>query len=68
MTRPALRRVGNIEGCYHDRPSSLRPPELPGATRRVALRRRAMQDLLWIATMAGLVAATLAYARLCDHA
>jgi len=27
-----------------------------------------MQDLLWIATMAGLVAATLAYARLCDHA
>jgi len=27
-----------------------------------------MQDLLWILVMAGLVAATLAYARLCDNA
>jgi len=27
-----------------------------------------MEDLLWIAVMAGLVAATLAYARLCDNA
>jgi len=27
-----------------------------------------MQDLLWIAFMLGLVAATLAYVRLCDHA
>jgi len=27
-----------------------------------------MQDLLWIAAMAGLVAATLAYVRLCDNA
>jgi hypothetical protein len=27
-----------------------------------------MQDLLWIAFMVGLVAATLAYVRLCDNA
>jgi hypothetical protein len=27
-----------------------------------------MQDLLWIVIMAGLVAATLAYVRLCDNA
>jgi len=27
-----------------------------------------MQDLLWIAIMVGLVALTLAYVRLCDHA
>jgi len=27
-----------------------------------------MQDLLWSAIMAGLVALTLAYARLCDNA
>jgi hypothetical protein len=27
-----------------------------------------MQDLFWILVMVGLVAATLAYARLCDHA
>jgi hypothetical protein len=27
-----------------------------------------MQDLLWILVMLGLVAATLAYARLCDDA
>jgi len=27
-----------------------------------------MQDLLWIAIMFGLVAATLAYVRLCDNA
>jgi len=27
-----------------------------------------MDDLLWILVMVGLVAATLAYARLCDHA
>jgi len=27
-----------------------------------------MQDLLWILVMVGLVAATLAYARLCDNA
>jgi len=27
-----------------------------------------MQDLLWIAIMAGLVAATLAFVRLCDNA
>jgi len=27
-----------------------------------------MQDLLWIAVMIGLVAATLAYVRLCDNA
>jgi len=27
-----------------------------------------MQDLLWIAIMVGLVAATLAYVRLCDAA
>jgi hypothetical protein len=27
-----------------------------------------MQDLLWIAAMAGLLAATLAYVRLCDNA
>jgi hypothetical protein len=27
-----------------------------------------MQDLMWIAIMAGLVLATLAYARLCDNA
>jgi hypothetical protein len=29
---------------------------------------RGMQDFLWIAAMAGLLAATLAYARLCDKA
>jgi len=28
----------------------------------------AMDDLLWILVMAGLVAATLAYVRLCDQA
>jgi len=28
----------------------------------------AMDDLLWILVMAGLAAATLAYARLCDQA
>jgi hypothetical protein len=28
----------------------------------------AMDDLLWILVVAGLVAATLAYARLCDQA
>jgi len=27
-----------------------------------------MQDLLWIAIMVGLVAATFAYVRLCDNA
>jgi len=27
-----------------------------------------MNDLLWIAIMAGLLAATLAYVRLCDNA
>jgi len=27
-----------------------------------------MQDLFWILVMVGMVAATLAYARLCDHA
>jgi len=27
-----------------------------------------MQDLLWLAIMAGLIAATLAYIRLCDNA
>jgi hypothetical protein len=27
-----------------------------------------MQDLFWILVMIGLAAATLAYARLCDHA
>jgi len=27
-----------------------------------------MQDILWIGVMAGLTAATLAYARLCDKA
>ncbi|EAT10411.1 hypothetical protein SKA58_01490 [Sphingomonas sp. SKA58] len=27
-----------------------------------------MQDLFWLCAMAGLLAATLAYARLCDHA
>lgn len=27
-----------------------------------------MQDILWITIMAGLVAATLAYVRLCDNA
>jgi len=27
-----------------------------------------MDDLIWLLVMAGLVAATLAYARLCDHA
>jgi len=27
-----------------------------------------MQDLLWLAVMAGLLAATLAYARLCNDA
>jgi len=27
-----------------------------------------MDDLIWLSVMAGLVAATLAYARLCDHA
>ncbi len=27
-----------------------------------------MDDLIWILVMVGLVAATLAYARLCDHA
>ena len=27
-----------------------------------------MQDLFWILVMVGLVAATLAYARLCDYA
>jgi hypothetical protein len=31
-------------------------------------RNPAMQDLLWIAIMIGLVAATLAYVRLCDNA
>jgi hypothetical protein len=29
---------------------------------------RTMQDILWIAVMLGLVAATLAYVRLCDNA
>lgn len=28
----------------------------------------AMQDLLWVAIMVGLVALTLAYVRLCDNA
>ncbi|MDH7640358.1 hypothetical protein [Sphingomonas oryzagri] len=28
----------------------------------------AMQDFLWIAAMLGLLALTLAYVRLCDHA
>jgi hypothetical protein len=28
----------------------------------------AMDDLIWILVMVGLVAATLAYARLCDNA
>jgi hypothetical protein len=32
------------------------------------LKDRPMQDLLWIAIMVGLVAATLAYVRLCDNA
>jgi len=27
-----------------------------------------MQDLFWVAAMAGLLAATLAYVRLCDNA
>jgi len=27
-----------------------------------------MDDLIWLLVMAGLAAATLAYARLCDHA
>jgi len=27
-----------------------------------------MQDIFWIAGVVGLLAATLAYARLCDHA
>lgn len=36
---------------------------------RPAFRKdHAMQDLLWIAIMIGLPAATLAYARLCDNA
>ncbi|VVT25587.1 conserved hypothetical protein [Sphingomonas aurantiaca] len=35
---------------------------------RCLLKDRSMQDLLWIAFMLGLVAATLAYVRLCDHA
>ncbi|MET0376371.1 MAG: hypothetical protein ABW128_19205 [Rhizorhabdus sp.] len=42
-------------------------------TRRTAalvfhVRERLMEDLLWILVMVGLVAATLAYARLCDNA
>jgi hypothetical protein len=32
------------------------------------LRTIAMEDVLWIFVMIGLVAATLAYARLCDNA
>ena len=31
-------------------------------------RTRAMEDVIWILVMLGLVAATLAYARLCDNA
>jgi len=27
-----------------------------------------MQDILWVAAMLGLLALTLAYVRLCDHA
>jgi len=27
-----------------------------------------MQDILWVAAMVGLLALTLAYVRLCDHA
>jgi hypothetical protein len=32
------------------------------------LEEEVMGDLLWIAIMAGLLAATLAYVRLCDNA
>ncbi|MDF0487693.1 hypothetical protein PX554_06090 [Sphingomonas sp. H39-1-10] len=39
------------------------------AMRAFASRKESpMQDLLWIAALAGLVAATLAYVRLCDNA
>jgi len=39
------------------------------AMRAFASRKESpMQDLLWIAAMVGLVAATLAYVRLCDNA
>lgn len=36
--------------------------------RRPRQERRAMQDLIWLAGLAGLVAATLAYVRLADRA
>lgn len=36
--------------------------------RRRNMRMRRMQDLLWIAIVLGLAAATLAYARACERA
>ena len=36
--------------------------------RHITARERIMQDIIWIAVMTGLLAATLAYVRLCDQA
>jgi hypothetical protein len=32
------------------------------------MRSESMQDLIWLGVVAGLLAATLAYVRLCDNA
>jgi hypothetical protein len=39
-----------------------------GKCLRPAREQLSMDDLIWVAVMAGLVAATLAYVRLCDAA
>ena len=43
-------------------------PASPPASDDSQHKERPMQDLLWILVMLGLVAATLAYVRLCDNA
>jgi hypothetical protein len=35
---------------------------------KLSFRCTIMQDIIWVAAMLGLLAATLAYVRLCDHA
>ena len=45
--------------------SSRRPALLPSID---AVRGLTMQDLIWLAVLAGLLALTLAYVRLCDAA
>ncbi len=58
----------NLMRCPQPRSrfATRRPPNrLPSELTKKAW---GMQDLLWIGVMAGLLAATLAYATLCDHA